>query len=635
MHTTRVGSPGLGFGDAEAIKSLGAVSLDEGKYPETIFHCAGVWKAGTPVENYDETNAVLMTGVTVDTADDEIPYENHRFMNGEPVLFTSAGRPNVEAPYGQGGIAGLIRNDKYFYVKVVDKDTIEIHGSQTLSAQVDFTDSGSGGAWSIVRNYWFYAEEKGGGSNGHELYNTIGSPQVFISAGHTGNYRTPADDAYWDVGCDVDPMALSLGGELEFEVTGLMKQGATGDRVLYYVLDPDPDVRADGYAGEILFNATVVGATDVFTKVAHGLKHRDVVQVKNNHNEILAGLGEFVNLFVRRIDADTFYLCTDPELTAIFDVLADTNINICKPASGGRNRIRFAFTVPNTVSTIQAVTITDATWVLNDLELTSTGDFAGYVPRAAAMEDGSTGDFYETTSTDAGWTDNKRYPVESRTSDDAIVLLDPDGDAPADDAVGVSDGVLYQLDFVPFKITCRFVKDLGELNIVNAVGCGMWLATLEVFQSNLFKDPATAADVFRVSQGVSRTFPRLGTNFTETRRHDFGPHSRIWYYEDLPASAYAVDEVITGATSGAAGIVIEHDLKRQTILYRPTSLDNDFIPFEEIEGESSNTMTIGPIERGPLPTRIAQRIAVSGVQDGAFDVRVLSSRVTLHRIKPA
>jgi hypothetical protein len=69
-------------------------------------------------------------------------------------------------------------------------------------------------------------------------------------------------------------------------------------------------------------------------------------------------------------------------------------------------------------------------------------------------------------------------------------------------------------------------------------------------------------------------------------------------------------------------------------VYRPKELDNDFIPFETVTGSSGSLVT-GPIERGPLPTRIAQRIAVSGVQDGAFDVRVLSSRVTLHRIKPA
>jgi hypothetical protein len=46
-------------------------------------------------------------------------------------------------------------------------------------------------------------------------------------------------------------------------------------------------------------------------------------------------------------------------------------------------------------------------------------------------------------------------------------------------------------------------------------------------------------------------------------------------------------------------------------------------------------MTIGPIEKGPLPTRISARIAVSGVQDGTFDGRALTYRAVLHGASPA
>ncbi len=622
FRTVQLGSPGLTLGMREGLASAGIPSQDEQRDSEILWNVTGLWRAG--LSAFVDVDTITMTGVTVDTANDRIPYVGHHFADGEPLLFLGTGRPNVAGVHGEGGSSGLIKNEVQFYVKRTGADTFEVHGSRELDDLVDFTDSGDATSWTIRRNVWFYMEEDAGGSVGKEVYNTIGAPT------ETTANQYPLTPEYADVGFEVPPMALASGGVLEGEITGMLKQGGTGDRVLYFVIDPDPDVRANGY---LLFTATCVGATDVWTKVAHGLRNGDVVQLKIN-GAAAATAAEDTNLWVRRIDADSFYLCSDAKLTTIVDASADGEMNVRLPPDGGRKRIKFAFTVPNTVSTVQAITITDATWVLNTLTLTSTGDFAGYVPRVTAVDDGSTGDFYETTSTNGGWTDNKRYPVASRTSDDAIVLLDPDEDAPADDAIGVSDGVLYHLDYVPFVLTWKFIKDVGEQSLTSAVATGVWIATLEIPASAYINDKATTSTGYRVSQSVHKTFPRRGVNFNETRRQDFGPHSRVRYYPTTqPTFTYAVDEEITGGTTGAIGIVIDHDIARQSITFRPKAIDEDFIAGETLTG-SSGSLTAGPIERGPFPIRMAQRIAVDGVQDGSFDVWVKSSRGVLHHARP-
>jgi hypothetical protein len=576
--------------------------------------------------SYPASNSVSDGGAgrVVDLTNETVPYDKHRFVKGEAVSFTGAGRP-ASSTHGSGG-NNLVLTTQQFYVEPVDEDTIKFHGSLELDDPVNFSGQGVGGAWNIVRYFPHYREEHGaGGTQFNELYNTIGAPV------ESTGYRHPADDVYWDAGFDVPPMALSQGGLLEGEVCGMLKQGSTTDRTLYFVLDPDPDVRGEGAPGELLFTATVVAATDIWTKTSHGLRNRDVVQTRDNGGNTAAATTS-TNYWVRRIDADTFYLCSDPTLTTIINVGSDGEANIAKV--GNRNRIRFAFTVPNSVSVVQTIDpITDATWTLGTLTLVSTGSFANYVSRTASLADGSTGDYYETTTTDGGWTNGKRYPVASRTNDDTIVLLDPDGDAPADNAI--SDGKLIQHDFVPFMLRWRFVKNLGELSLTSAVGCGMWLAELVIYPSNLISDPATSADGLVIHQAVHKTFPRQGVNFTETRRQDWGPVSKAWYYptDAHPTFTFAADEEVTGGTSGAVGLVVSHDNARQTILYRPKAVGEDWQAGETLTG-SSGSLTCGPVERGPLPTRVAMRMAVSGQQDGSFDVRVESARVTLHQPRP-
>jgi hypothetical protein len=544
-------------------------------------------------------------------------------VDGEAIQFTGSGRPSVASPYGPAGGAGVVTNLAEFFAKQIDPDTIEVYGSRELDAgtKVDFTSQGT--SWSIRRRTFHYREENPGG--GWAIYNTIGAPPETTD----GDANWPAEAKYYDQGFDVFPNELSMGGGLRGEVTGILKQRANETRNLHFVLDIDPDVRAHGVTGCNLFKATCVAATKVWTRTAHGLKTYDLVQTIDDNagdgatsSPVLTG----INFYVRRIDADTFYLCdtADTSLKTLITPGGDGQACIVKTASGNVNRIRFNFAVPNTVSTVATHTVTDASWDDGTLALTQTGAFANYL-----FEDG---DQYEPTSTNGGWVVGDRFTIASRTSDDAIVLTD-DGENPAPAThAGLADGVVYSALYTPFKLTWEFERDQGEMSIGSASKCGIWRAKLEIGPNGYIADPATTADGYVARQTFPRTIPRTAVTYNEHRQQEWGPVSRIRYYSSgtRPTFTYDVDDVITGGTSGATGTVIRHDNAAETILYRRDSIDADFIAGETISG-TAGSIVIGPCERGPLPVRIASRIATSGAQDDRFEVRVHSYRVTLFR----
>ncbi len=686
----------------------------------------GGWTAGTEyvIESQtDVSNIVLVSvgglpadnaisdgsaGRSIDTTNNRLPYDEHRFVDGEAVQFLGGGRPSVAAPYGPTGGAGVVTNLAEFFAKQYDDNTIEVYGSRELDAgtKVDFTSQGT--SWSLRRRVPHYREENFGG---WQVYNTIGAPV------DTDTARFVSDERYQDQGFDVFPYELSMGGGLRGEITGILKQRGAETRNLYLVIDMDPDVRAHGATGCNLFKATCVAATKIWTKVAHGLKNLDIVQAESDNAADFATtlpVASGTNLYVRRIDADTFYLCTDPTLKAIVTPSGDSQACITKPSNGNWNRIRFAFAVPNTVSDFTTHTVTNASWVDNGDEtgaLTNTGAFTNYLfedgdqyeptsidAATVAVSDASwvlgtltltkagaftsythtAGDTYEPTSTDGGWTVGLQYPIASRTDADNIVLTDPDTTAPAnhgavgdgvihgadggwvvgdrltvasrtsDDAIvlnndgstfpathgAYADGILYSATYTPFKLTWEFERDEGNLDVLTASKCGIWHATLEIGPNGYGVDPATPADGYVARQKFSKTIPRTAITYAEQRQQEFGPVSKIHCYATSarPTFTFAVDEAITGGTSGATGVVIRHDPNSETITYRPDSIDTDFIAGETITGVSGS-LTAGPIERGPIPIRFATRLATSNAQDDRFEVRAHSYRVTLFRNK--
>jgi hypothetical protein len=561
-------------------------------------------------------------GRSADTTNNRLPWDGHRFVDGEAIQFTGAGRPQVGAPYGPAGGAGAITNLAEFFVKQHDPDTIEVYGSRALDVgtKVDFTTIGT--SWSIRRRTFHYREENFGG---WEIYNTIGAPPETTD----GDANWTADPKYSDQGFDVFPAELSMGGGLRGEITGILKQRAAETRNLYFVLDLDPDVRAHGVTGCNLFKATCVAATKVWTKTAHGLKTYDIVQAETDNGgdgTTSSPVASGTNFLVRRIDADTFYLCdtSDTSLKTIITPGADGQACIVKTANGNWNRIKFSFAVPNTVSTVATHTITNASWDDGTLTLTAAGQFANYL-----FEDG---DQYEPSTTDGSWTVGDRFTIASRTSDNAIVLLDNGSNPVPTTHAGVADGIVYSALYTPFRLTWWFERDAGEMSIASASKCGIWYARLEIGPNGYMVDPATPSDGYVARQTFHRTTPRTAVTYNEQRQQEWGPLSRARYYSTgtRPTFTYAVDEPISGGTSGATGVVIRHDNNAETILYRPDSIDLDFMAGETITG-ASGSLVLGPIEGGPIPIRICTRVATSGAQDDRFEVRVHSYRVTLSR----
>lgn len=74
---------------------------------------------------------------------------------------------------------------------------------------------------------------------------------------------------------------------------------------------------------------TVVAATDVITKTAHGLYTGSVVQVSNSGGALPAGLSAVTNYYVIRINANTFYLAS-----SLANAQAGTRIDITDAGTG-------------------------------------------------------------------------------------------------------------------------------------------------------------------------------------------------------------------------------------------------------------------------------------------------------------
>lgn len=65
---------------------------------------------------------------------------------------------------------------------------------------------------------------------------------------------------------------------------------------------------------------TVVAATDIWTSTANGLVTGDVVMLSNSGGALPTGASATAKYFVKVIDADTFYLYTDSNLTTLLNV---------------------------------------------------------------------------------------------------------------------------------------------------------------------------------------------------------------------------------------------------------------------------------------------------------------------------
>lgn len=688
MAITRVGGRPFTLADESTTASIGIPSEDEGPVVEQLAHWTGEWVVGTDVSTFVEqstdvmrvsvtngaytaaTGAIVKTngfttyefrtgdywiassndggftsgnsypivsrdsdsqitisggpvadganidgsaGVVIDLTNDLIPFENHRVVDREPVQFTGSGRPTVS------GVA--ISNAVQFYLKQYDQDHYEVYSDASLTSKVDF--DGKGTNWSIKRYLNWYSEEKSTGGVGRQLYNVIGAPQDSTTK------RWPSDNKYWDHAFNVRCNAMSMGGVLHGEITGVLRQAGETNRNLYLVIDPDSDVRANGIKGAVMFTASAVGATDIWTKTAHGLLTNDIVQLEIDSSATNAGgISYSANYHVRRIDADTFYLYTDSTLKSRLNVTSDGIAAVCRGQRGSDNAIRFAFSVPNTVSTHTTHTITDASFVQGTLTLSLTGGFTHYLF--------NTGDQYAPSSTDGSWVVGSRYTIASRTSDDAIVLTDNDplGNAAPADHAGVGDGVVHQINYTPFRLQWWFVKDLGQLAAANAVENGIWIAQLDIPTTRYAENAATTSNGYSVRQSIPRTRPQRGTNFNEARKYDWGLQGIIRSYSTGVRATTKLTGTITGASSTATGTVVSHNLRSEVVRYRRLSGDNDFQAGEAIS-DGSTTITAGPIETSPVSTRISTRIGVSSFQDDRFEVRAHSYVVTLKRVVPA
>lgn len=559
----------------------------------------------------DGSNVDGSVGVVIDLTNDLITLENHRVVDREPVQFTGSGRPTVS------GVA--ISNAVQFYLKQYDEDRFEVYKDASLTTKVDF--DGKGTSWSLKRYLYWYSEEKVAGGNGRELYNTIGAPQ------DSSTKRYPSNNRYWDHAFTTPPDAMSLGGVLEGCITGVLRQCAEGNKNLYLVLDPDSDVRANGIAGAVQFTASAVAATDIWTKTAHGLFTGDLVQLEADGSATNAGGTSLsANYHVRRIDADTFYLYTDSTLKTRLDVSSDGIAALCRCQRGSDYAVRFAFSVPNTVSTFTTHTQSDATWDLPSLTLTKTGAWTHYIWQS--------GDQYAPSSTDGSWDPTARYTIASATAD-TLVLLDDDPNgisAPATDAVGVADGTVHAINYTPFMLRWWFVKDLGQLAVANAIENGIWFAELWIPTTRYQVNAATSTDGIRIFQSAPRTRPQRGVNFNEARKFDWNEHSYLYCYPTGTQTSTALTGTITGASSGATATVINHNLRSQRIMVR--NLTGDFEAGEAVS-DGSTTVTIGPVEPSSSVHRISTRIACSGLQNGRFEVRAHNYSVTLKRAVPA
>lgn len=588
--------------DDATLRSFGIYCPEEERFPELLCQMDVDCRVGGDSTGLVALNSIVMDGVQIDLTLNRIPYAGHNFQYGEAVQFSGASRPQIASV--------AIAATTFFYVKPVDADTIEVYTTRDLTTICDFNVQGT--VWSIDRYNYFYTESRGLTASG-VLMNTIGAPQ------ETGK-RYPVSNLFWDFGFDVPPNALVGGGALHGELTGLIWNASGGALTATLVLDPNGNVRAHGISSAGI--GVAAPSAGVCTIVAHGLKTREIVQLVHNGAQTFgATVGE--NLYVKWLSADTFSLHTSAALTAA-TLKSFTSGHIFRTPIGGPNKIRFSASIPDDMGVVQTISVTGATWTNATLRLTKTGAFVDYPWRTVDKVYVSAG-----TGATAGW-----YGVAGVDASGNYITLTATIGAGANGQTDIA-AQLHAIEPVMFTWRWSFKKDAANQATDNITEAGIWTAELVLPTNGYTTDPGTAGTVLR--QAFSKTRPQ-GANFAEILRHEWGPCGRIRHYTAgatggvWPTVRYAAGATLTGATSGATGYVVEHDMNAQTIVYHKLQPDKDFMAGETVTN-GTTTLVIGPVERAPMPTRISTRISLATLAAayGSAEMHAHHYEVMLHR----